>query len=163
MYKEFNDIAMNSIGWTALIALGVAIAVVAILALYIYKSIVWMKIAKRLKHKNAWLAWVPIADVAMILQLGDFHWAWIFLILIPFFGWIALGVLFVVANWRIFEECGYPGWFSLSLIIPKVGVVLYLVVIGFIIWSDQNTKVVVNKKSQKFVEWVKKDKKKKRR
>ena len=163
MYKEFGDIAMSSIGWTALIALGIAIAVVALAALYIYKSIVFMKIAKKLRYKNAWLAWIPFADFAMMLQLGNFHWAWIFLILIPILGWIALYVLFIIANWRIFEKCDYPGWFSLSLIIPKIGVVIYLITVGFIAWGSQKTKVTVRKKAQGFVEWVNEDKKKKRR
>ena len=163
MYKEFSDIALKGIGWTTLIALGIAIAVVALLALYIYKSLALMKIAKKLKHKNSWLAWIPIADIAMMLQLGGFHWAWIFLILIPIFGWIVLYVLFIIANWRIFEKCDYPGWFSLSLIIPKIGIVLYLITIGVIVWSKQSTKITVKKKAQGFVEWVNKDTKKKSR
>ena len=163
MYKEFSNVALNSVGWTALIALGVAIAFIVLLAFYIYKSVALMKIAKRLRHKHAWLAWIPIADVAMVLQLGDFHWAWIFLILIPIFGWVALYVLFIIANWRIFEECDYPGWFSLSLLIPKIGIILYLIVIGLIVWSNPITKTKVNKKSQKFVDWVKKDTKRKAR
>lgn len=148
MYKEFGDIAMNSIGWTALIALGIAIAVVALLAFYIYKSIAWMKVAKKLKHKHAWLAWIPIADIAMMLQLGNFHWAWVFLILIPILGWLALYVLFIIANWRIFEECDYPGWFSLSLIMPKVGVILYLIAIGFAVWGDKK-KIIKVKTARK--------------
>ena len=72
----------------------------------------------------------------MILQLGGFHWAWIFLILIPFLGWIPLAVLFIIANWRIFEKRKYPGWFSLSMIIPEVGCILYGVAIGFVAWKD---------------------------
>ena len=163
MYKEFGDIAMNGVGWTALVALGIAVAVIAITALYIYKSIVFMKIAKRLRYRNAWLAWIPVADVAMMLQLGGFHWAWIFLILIPIFGWIALCALFIIATWRIFEECDFPGWFSLSLIIPKIGIVLYFVVLGLIAWGSQSTKANVRKKSQGFVEWVNNDGKKKKR
>ena len=161
MYKEFSDIALKGVGWTTLIALGIAIAAVAVLALYIYKSLTWSKFAKKLKYKNSWLAWIPIADIAMMLQLGGFHWAWIFLILIPIFGWIALYLLFIIANWRIFEEYDYPGWFSISLIIPKIGVVLYLITIGVIVWSSQGTKITVKKKAEKFVDWVKKDKKKK--
>ncbi len=163
MYKEFSDIALNSVGWTALIALGIAIAIVALLTLYIYKSVALMKIAKKLRYKNAWLAWIPVADVAMILQLGEFHWVWIFLILIPIFGWIALYVLFIIATWRIFEKCDFPGWFSLSLIIPKIGIVLYLVTIGFIAWGSENTKTITRKKAKGFVEWVNKDTKKKKR
>ena len=73
----------------------------------------------------------------MILQLGGFNWAWIFLILIPIFGWIALTVLLVIATWRIFEKRKYPGWFSLSIIIPKIGLILYLIAIGFVAWGKK--------------------------
>lgn len=160
MYREFGNLAMSGIGLTALLALG-ALAFFVILALYIYKSIAWMKIAERLKYKNSWLAWIPVADVAMMLQLGDFHWAWIFLILVPIFGWIALGILFIIANWRIFEECDFPGWFSLSLIIPQIGCVLYFIIIGFIVWGNRKAKKDVKKNSKKFVDWVNKKKKRK--
>jgi len=96
-----------------------------------------MTIARKLKFRRAGIAWIPIVKGAMILHLGRFHWAWIFLILIPIAGWIALLVLLIIANWRIFEERRYPGWFSLSMIIPQIGHVLYLIAIGFVAWADK--------------------------
>jgi|TARA_Y100000310_G_scaffold256634_1_gene264470 hypothetical protein len=34
---------------------------------------------------------IPFANSAMRLQLGKkFHWAWVFLYLIPIIGWIAI-------------------------------------------------------------------------
>ncbi|MFH1787556.1 MAG: DUF5684 domain-containing protein [archaeon] len=107
-----------------------------------------MTIARKLKYKNAWLAWIPIANIAMMLQLGGFHWAWVFLILIPIFGWLALLVMFIIATWRIFEKRKYPGWFSLFIIIPKVGGILYLIAIGFVAWQNK-TKTSTQKKSSK--------------
>src|SRR3989344_2468192 len=77
----------------ALVALGIMIAVLIFLALYVYFAFAWMTIARKLKYKYPWLAWIPFANIAMILQLGGFHWAWVFLILIPFAGWIAIIVL----------------------------------------------------------------------
>ena len=121
----------------ALITLGIAFAIVLFIALYIYSSYSWMTIARKLKYKNSWLAWIPIANIGMMLQLGGFHWAWVFLILIPFFGWIALFVLVIISTWRIFEKRKYPGWFSLSLVIPEVGAILYLVAIGFVAFKDR--------------------------
>ena len=124
----------------ALVALGIMIAVLIFLALYVYFAFAWMTIARKLKYKYPWLAWIPFANIAMILQLGGFHWAWVFLILIPFAGWIAIIVLGIIATWRIFEKRNYPGWFSLSMIIPKVGAVLYLIAIGFVAWKNQKKK-----------------------
>lgn len=120
-----------------LVAIGIMLAVLVFAAVYIYFAYAWMTIARKLKYKNSWLAWVPFANLAMILQLGGFHWAWIFLLLIPFLGWIAVLVLLVIATWRIFEKRKYPGWFSLSMVIPKAGLILYLVALGFVAWGKK--------------------------
>lgn len=121
----------------ALIAFGIIFALLLLVGLYVYTSLAWMTIAKKLKYKYAWLAWIPIANFAMMLQLGGFHWAWVFLILIPILGWIALFVLLIIATWKIFEKRKYPGWFSLSVLIPQIGGILYLIAIGFVAWQDK--------------------------
>lgn len=125
----------------AVIALGIMVAILFFVALYAYVAFAWMTIGKKLGYKKSWLAWIPIANFAMMLQLGRFNWAWVFLILIPFVGWIALFVLIIIATWRIFERRGYPGWFSLSMIIPQVGFVLYMIAIGFVAWKDKRVKM----------------------
>ena len=71
----------------------------------------------------------------MILEMGGFSWAWIFLILLLVIGWIAVFILVIISMWRIFEKENYPGCFSISLAIPKVGGILYLIVIGFVAWG----------------------------
>ena len=121
----------------SLIVVGIFLAVILSLAFYVYFALAWMTIAKKMKYKHPWLAWIPIVNAAMILQLGGFHWAWIFLVLVPVLGWIAFFVMFVIATWRIFEKRKYPGWYSLSLIIPKVGGILYLIAIGFVAWAKK--------------------------
>lgn len=121
-----------------LLVLGLFATIAFLLAGYIYFALAWMTIGNKLRYKRSWLAWIPLANVAMMLQLGGFHWAWVFLALIPVFGWIALFVLAVIATWRIFEKRRYPGWYSLSMVIPKVGVILYLVAIGFVAWNDRS-------------------------
>ena len=121
----------------AMIAFGIMAMLLFVVALYVYISLSWMTIAKKLKYKNAWFAWIPVLNIAMILQLGGFHWGLVFLFLIPVLGWLALFVLMIIATWRIFEKRKYPGWFSLSLIIPKIGGILYLIAIGFVAWKDR--------------------------
>lgn len=121
----------------ALIAMSIVALVVLLLALYIYFSMAWMTIARKLNYKHPWLAWIPIANFAMMLQMGRFHWAWIFLVLVPIVGWLALLVMLIIATWRIFEMRRYPGWFSLSMVIPQIGGILYLIAIGFVAWKDK--------------------------
>ena len=86
----------------------IAVISVVLITTYVYVALAWRSIAIKLKYKRPWLAWIPFANVAMMLQLGGFHWAWVFLFLIPLLGTIPLLVLFVIATWRIFEKRNYP-------------------------------------------------------
>jgi hypothetical protein len=124
--------------FASLVALGVMIAFLVVAGLYVFHSLAWSAIAKKLKYKRPWLAWIPFANIAMIFQLGKFHWAWVFLLLIPFAGWIAVTVLAIISMWRIFEKLRWPGWFSLGVVIPRIGGILYLVAIGFVAWGENN-------------------------
>ncbi len=139
-YETFGEMLSPFITegiFAAIVSLSVVFAFLLVIAVYVYFALAWRTIAQKLKFKNSWLAWIPFANLAMILQLGKFHWAWIFLLLIPFAGWIAVFVLIIIAKWRIFEKRKYPGWFSLSLIIPQVGGILYLIAIGFVAWKKR--------------------------
>ncbi len=136
-FTNYSNYFMGDWMQGALVAGLLVVLLVILLALYVYSSLAWSTIAKSLKYKKAWLAWIPIANISMILQLGGFHWAWVFLILIPLAGWLALFVLVVISTWRIFERKKYPGWFSLSLVLPQVGGILYLIAIGFVAWKKK--------------------------
>ena len=113
------------------------------LALYVYQALAWMVIAKKLKHKYPWLAWIPFAATSMRLQLGGFHWAWTFLWLIPILGWIPLIVLLTISMWRIFPKRGVTKWLGLAYAarwIPKIsgiGLITYLITIGFVAWKKK--------------------------
>ena len=123
-------------GFLGIFTAGILIlAILLVVALYVYHSWAWYKIGKKQKYKNSWLAWIPFANISMIFEMGGFHWAWIFLILIPVLGWIAILVLTIISMWKIFEKENYPGWFSIAPAIPKVGGILYLIVIGFVAWG----------------------------
>jgi len=110
---------------------------------YVYYALAWYTIAKKLKHKKPWLAWIPIANWALILQLGKFNWKWIFLILIPLFGWVVLGIMIIISMWRIYEKRKYPGWLALTIVISTIPVISYLaivadaVIIGLVAWKDR--------------------------
>lgn len=126
----------------AIIALGI-LGALLLLALYVYNSLAWQTIGNRLKYKKSWLAWIPIANISMLLQLGGFHWAWVFLILVPVLGWIALFVLAIISIWRILVKRNYPGWLAL---LPVLGMVdslsaiagiAFLILIGFVAWGKK--------------------------
>jgi hypothetical protein len=109
----------GSIG--AALAAILIILLIVLVALYVYFALAWYTIAKKMKYRRPWLAWIPFANIAMWLQLGGFHWAWVFLMIIPVIGWIAIGVLFIISSWRVFEKLRYP----------------YGVVIGIVAWRKK--------------------------
>lgn len=109
---------------------------------WIYTSLAWKEIGKKLQYEKDWLAWIPFARSAMIFQMGGFHWAWAFLWLIPVLGWIAIYTLNVISSWRIYTIRNYPGWFALASVfsmIPNVGSIFSvadLIILGFVAWKD---------------------------
>ena len=133
-----NAILESSLG--ALIVGAIVLFILIAVAIWIYTSLAWATIGKKLKHKNPWLAWIPFARTALVLKLGKFHWALVFLYLIPIIGWAILGVLSIIAHWRIFEIRNYPGWLALIWIIPYAGWLASLIILGFVAWSDRRRK-----------------------
>jgi len=133
---------MGGAFWALMLAF-VIIAIILFITFWIYSSLAWMTIARKLKYKKGWLAWIPFARTAMKLQLGKkFHWAWVFLYLVPILGWIAICVLSIISTWEIFERRKYSGWLALipiAMVIPGINwlaSLAYLIVIGFVAWKD---------------------------
>ncbi len=120
-----------------LVFLGITLVLLLIAGIYIYTSLAWYTIAKKLKYKRPWFAWIPFANWAMILQLGGFNWLWIFLLLIPIIGWIVIFILLIISRWTIFEKRKFPGWFSLAPIIPRIGFILHMIAIGIVAWKKK--------------------------
>ena len=140
---EYQEILAGGVAGAILTALGVLIFLF-IITIYVYHAFAWMTIAKKLKYKRPWLAWIPFASSAMRLQLGKkIHWAWVFLYLIPVVGWIAIWVLLIISHWNIFEKLKYPGWLSLAPTIDLlskisgIGTIAYLIIIGFVAWKKK--------------------------
>ena len=121
------------------------VSLLFVLAIYIYTSLALMAIAKKKKYKYPWLAWIPIANIAMILQLGGFHWALVFLILVPIVGMLAILILSIIATWRIYESLKYPGWLALVPLIGMIpfpaasflGMIASLVILGVVAWGKK--------------------------
>ena len=108
-------------------------------ALYVLMALALQTIARREGHTRPWLAWIPFANIALIFQLGNFHWALVFLIIgsfIPFVGalfGIAILVLFIISHWRIYEKENYPGWLSILTVIPLA----YYIIISIVAWNKR--------------------------
>lgn len=145
----------SSFGFGALFAGILILALLILVALYVYFALAWLAISRRMKHPKPWLSWIPFANLAMILQLGGFHWAWIFLIFlswIPVVGSLPLLVLLVIAHWRIFGKLNYPSWLSLALVIGAIpgigflGTIAYLIIVGIVAWSKKEKSTPVKRR-----------------
>ena len=106
------------------------------LAVYIYMAIAIMTIAKKTKTKNAWLAFIPFANLYLLTKMAGVPW-WTFLIaglagFIPLIGGIVFIAFWIWWWWQIAENINKPGWWSILLIIPIVN----LIILGVMAWGE---------------------------
>ena len=116
-----------------LLAVSVMFFVFFTVAIYVYTAFAWMTIAKKMKCKKYWLAWIPVANFFLLPIILKKKWTWGFMIFVP----VANIVFFIIWTWKIFELRKYPGWLSLSVFVPRVGGILYLIAIGFVAWKNK--------------------------
>ena len=105
------------------------------IAVYIYCALALMAIAKKTKTENAWLAWIPIANVYLMTQIAEVpEWVTLAVLLpiIPVIGGLALAAVMVWLWWNISENLGKPGWYGILIIIP----IANLVIMGILAWGD---------------------------
>ncbi len=96
---------------------------------YAYFAVCLMSIAKKTNTPNGWMAWIPIANVILMLQIAGKPIWWIILMLIPL-----VGVIIAILVWMgIAEARGKPGWMgALIVLIPIVNLIL----LGYLAFSN---------------------------
>jgi hypothetical protein len=98
------------------------------LIIYVYIALALQTIAQKTNTENAWLAWIPIAQCVLMLNIAKKPIWWIILFFIPLVG----AVMAIIVWMGIAEERGKPNWWGILLIVPGVG----LIVPGYLAWSD---------------------------
>jgi len=157
--------------------LGAMIASIILSVLfYIYSSLALMFIAKRTNTRHAWLAWIPYANIYLISKIAQKHWWPILLIPIPIIMSfflnnlissiinyaivIVIFIFIIIWWWKIFERRGRPGWWALISIIPIIGWILGLIMIGMLAWGKDKSKTKSwqgsNEPNKELVEYLKK-------
>lgn len=97
------------------------------IACYVYMAIALMMIAKKTNTPNVWMAWVPIANIILMLQIAKKPIWWIILLLVPL-----VNVIIAIIVWmKIAEARGKPNWWGILLIVPGVN----LIVPGYLAFS----------------------------
>lgn len=87
------------------------------LVIYIYYGVTLMTIAKKLGVENAWLAWIPLANLYLMVKCaGQETWTMI-LYFIPF-----VGLVWGIYIWmQVGVKRGFAEWVGILVIVPVVG------------------------------------------
>ena len=115
---------------TGAIVAGVIIFVFLLigLAVYVYFALAIQTIAKKTNTENAWLAWIPILNIILLLNIAKKPLWWIILCLIP----IVNIVIMIIVWMAVAEARGKPNWWGILMIVPVVN----LIVPGYLAWAD---------------------------
>lgn len=115
----------------ALAAMGAVFMIVFFVffaAFYIYQALALQTIAKKTNTENGWLAWIPIANIILMLNIAKKPLWWIILCLIPF-----VNIVIIIIVWMAIAEARHkPSWWGIMLIVPVVN----LIVPGYLAWAD---------------------------
>jgi len=97
-------------------------------AMYVYTSLALQTIAKKTNTENPWMAWIPIINIILMLNIAKKPIWWIILCLIPLVNLVILIIVWMA----IAEARNKPSWWGILLIVPFVN----LIVPGYLAWSD---------------------------
>ena len=121
-------------GVAALAGFALLVALVGLLAVYIYTSWALMIIANKTKTEMAWLAWIPLVNLYLVTQIARVPW-WTLLILLlvwaPMIGPLIVMGLTIYWWWNIAEVRKMPGWLGILMAVPVVN----FVAMGYIAWA----------------------------
>jgi hypothetical protein len=98
------------------------------LAVYVYTALAVQTIAQKTNTENPWLAWIPIANLILLLNIAKKPIWWIVLCLIP----LVNIIIFIIVWMAVAEARGKPGWVGVLLIVPVLGALMP----GYLAWAD---------------------------
>lgn len=124
----------------AVIMASLGIILIVFVILYIYSAICLQAIAKKTGAENSWMAWIPVANLFLMCNIGCVRYIWLLLLLagfVPLIGSL-LGpicdlLLFGFIWYKIALARGKEGWIGAITIIPVVG----LFTMGYLAFSKK--------------------------
>lgn len=111
------------------LGIGIILFMVVIgLGCYVYVSLALQTIATKTNTPNGWLAWIPIANVFLMLSVAKKPMWWFLLFLVPL-----VNIVISVMVWMAIAEArGKPNWWGILTIVP----VANIAVPGVLAWAD---------------------------
>jgi hypothetical protein len=101
---------------------------IVFLAMYVYTALALQTIAQKTNTENGWLAWIPIANVILMLNIAKKPIWWIVLCLIP----LVSIVMFILIWMGIAEARNKPNWWGIMVIVPFMNIIMP----GYLAWAD---------------------------
>lgn len=96
--------------------------------LYVYLALCLQTIAKKTNTPNAWMAWIPIVNIFLMLNIARKPAWWFILCLLPL-----VNIIIVIIVWMAIAEArGKPNWWGILMIVPFFN----LIVPGYLAFSD---------------------------
>lgn len=99
------------------------------LAFYVYFALALYTIANKTHTENAWMAWIPIIQNILMVNIAKkpIWWALI-IIFVPL-----VNIVFWILAWMAIAEArGKPSWWGIMMIVP----VMNLIAPGYLAWAD---------------------------
>ena len=99
------------------------------LAFYVYLALAVYTIANKTHTENAWLAWIPILNAILMVNIAKkpIWWA-IIIIFVPL-----VNIVFLILVWMAMAEArGKPSWWGIMIIVP----LMQLITPGYLAWAD---------------------------
>ena len=115
---------------------------ILVVLLFVYTNFAMMAIAKKANYPHPGLVWIPLIGPLLVTsQIAKMPWWPILLLLgtwIPIAGFgfsIAFLIFSFIWLWKTFEAVSKPGWWVLLSLIPLIGTIIYLILLGVAAWS----------------------------
>jgi hypothetical protein len=121
--QDNNSLAAAGLGFGLIMVFLVFAA-----ACYVYMALALQTIADKTNTDNSWLAWIPIANMVLMLNVAKKPIWWIVLFFIPI-----VNIIFIIIVWMAMAEArGKPSWWGILMIVP----VANLITPGVLAWAD---------------------------
>jgi hypothetical protein len=95
--------------------------------MYVYMGLTFSAIARKTRTEPTWLAWIPVANIYLLLKCAQMSPWWILAFFVPLLNAVAM----IMAFWKVCERLHKPGALSLLLLVPLANIIL----LGYLAWS----------------------------
>lgn len=121
------EVGPGAPAWAAIGSLAILAAIFG-LATYIYFSLALQTIARETNVKDAWLAWIPLVNIVLMLNIAKKPVWWIILFFVPL-----INLVITVVVWMAIAKARQkPGWLGILILVPLMN----LIVPGYLAWGS---------------------------